>query len=166
MRVERHSGCRCQALPGVQSRWDGTRCPQGSWSSATVHGELRQGPFPSLLLRATGKGGAGPEKAARSLNELRKAHLLTITAQSSAITSCRERQEVCLGAAACGSPTARVCPSAPRLKEAQEAATGGQRERSASPSPRILDGRGRGGGNSSARGGASPGVPPAPRVRL
>ena len=77
---------------------------------STVLGELRRAPFPPCS-RGPQEEGAGPEEAARSPNELRKAHLLTITAQGPAITSCRERQEVCLGAAACGSPTARVCPS-------------------------------------------------------
>ena len=71
------------------------------------------GPLSLSAPRGHRKRGAGPEKGARSLNELRKAHLLTITAQASAITSCRERQDVCLGVAACGSTTARVCPSLP-----------------------------------------------------
>lgn len=37
------------------------------------------------------------EKGQRPFNELRKAHLLTITAQDSAITSCqkRQRQDAC-----------------------------------------------------------------------
>lgn len=179
MRVERDSGGRCQALPGAQSRWDGARCPQGSWSSASVHRELPQGPFPSLLPGGHRKRGAGPEKGARSLNELRKAHLLAITAQGSAITSCRERQDVCLGAAACGSPTARVCPSLPEPEGSSGSSPRGSEGEEHFPFP-THPGRGSGrmreqqrsrrvlpwGGNSSAPGGRSPGVPPPPRVRL
>ena len=149
---------------GAQSRWDGTRGPQGSGSSAQPSGSCA-GPVPSLLPGATGRGG-WPQEAARPPNELRKAHLLTITAQGPAITSCRERQEVCLGAAACGSPTARVCPSVGAWRELRKQPPG-VRGSGALPPPRasrIPDGRV--GGNSGTPEGPSPAVPPAPRVRL
>ena len=63
-----------------------------------------------------------------------------------------------------GSVWQPYCPRLPvrlSLEGAQEAATGGQRERSTSPSPRIPHPDGRGGGNSGAPEGPSPAVPPS-----
>lgn len=49
-------------------------------AAATLHRELPPGP-PSLSVDVDkGKGGLVPEKGQRPFNELRKAHLLTITA--------------------------------------------------------------------------------------
>lgn len=103
-----------------QSRWDGA-CPQRMVFSLS-HKELPQGPL--CFREGYRKRGLAPRKEAPSLNELRKAHLLAITAQDSAITSCRERQDVCLEAAACGSPLPASARRSPSLKEAQEAAPG------------------------------------------
>ena len=118
------------------------------------------GPLSLSAPRGHRKRGAGPEKGARSLNELRKAHLLTITAQASAITSCRDRQDVCLGAAACGSTAARVCPSLPEPEVSSGSSHRGSEGEEHFPF-RTHPGRTRvEAGRAALPEGRSPGVPP------
>ena len=131
------------------------------------------GPLSLSAPRGHRKRGAGPEKGARSLKELRKAHLLTITGQASAITSCRERQDVCLGVAACGSTTARVCPSLPEPEVSSGSSHRGSegeehfpfrthpgRTRVEAGRAALLEGRSPGAGRAALPEGRSPGVPP------
>lgn len=49
-------------------------------AAATLHPELPPGPLLSVLMWTKERGGLVPEKGQRPFNELRKAHLLTITA--------------------------------------------------------------------------------------
>lgn len=63
----------------------------GGRGAVMLHLELPQGPFLSVLIGDRGKGGLILEKGQRPFNELRKAHLLTITTLGSAITSCQKR---------------------------------------------------------------------------
>lgn len=122
-------------------------------------GSCPRAPFP-LCSQGPQEKGAGPEKGARSLNELRKAHLLTITAQASAITSCRDRQDVCLGAAACGSTAARVCPSLPEPEVSSGSSHRGSEGEEHFPF-RTHPGRTRvEAGTAALPEGRSPGVPP------
>lgn len=110
-RVELHNGSSCLALPEAVRHPSGDYCHlllivisqpsreiEGG-GAVTLHLELPQGPFLSLLTGDRGKGGLVLEKGQRPFNEFRKAHLLTITARDCAITSCqeRQRQDMCWG---------------------------------------------------------------------
>lgn len=79
-----------------------------------MEGELFYAPGPLTLSVDWGqrKRGLVLEKGQRPFNELRKAHLLTITALNSAITSCqkRQRQDMSWGVAA---PLLASLPSGP-----------------------------------------------------
>lgn len=129
-RVELDNGHQYLALPDAQgiSMATVTICDhpeqpakQRSRGRDSCHAPPGVAPWPlSLSVDADrGKGGLVLEKGQRPFNELRKAHLLTITAQDSAITSCqkRQRQDACWEWERVAAPLPAclpACPLAPR----------------------------------------------------
>lgn len=86
------NGHECLALPDTQRHPSGaiaiythsyrqpSRETERGREAVTLHLELPQGSFLSVLIGDRGKGGLVLEKGQRPFNEFRKAHLLTITA--------------------------------------------------------------------------------------
>lgn len=80
-----------------------------------LHLVLPQSPFLSALTGHRGEGRLVLEKGQRPFNELRKAHLPTITATDSAITSCQktQRQDMCWGWGRVAAPLPACLPAGP-----------------------------------------------------